>query len=291
MSMTNIGILHPGAMGISVAATLKNGGHEVYWASAGRSQATAVRAAEHNLRDAGTVAALCQQCAVIVSVCPPHAAAAVAAEVLSHGFTGLYIDANAISPMQAQQIGARVTAAGATFVDGGIVGGPAWQRGTTWLYLAGQGAETAVSYFAAGPLETELLGDQIGQASALKVCFAAYTKGTTALLSAILATANQLDVWPALQTQWRRYGWELADEAPERVRRVTAKAWRFAGEMEEIAATFAHAGLPPDFHLGAAAVYQRLAGFKDASELPPLDDVLAALHTEQAGEKDNDPTA
>ncbi|MEM7112097.1 MAG: DUF1932 domain-containing protein [Chloroflexota bacterium] len=277
--MTKIGILHPGAMGISVAATIKNGGHTVYWASDGRSADTAKRAAEHGLQDAGSVAALCQSCEIIVSVCPPHAAEDVAREVVGHGFQGIYIDGNAISPMRAKQIDAIVTTAGATFVDGGIIGGPAWKRGTTWLYLSGEAAETAVSIFAAGPLETEVLGPEIGQASALKMCFAAYTKGTTALLSAILGAADNLGVWPALQEQWRRYEWELADSAPERVRRVTAKAWRFAGEMEEIAATLDAAGMPDGFHKAAGDVYRRTAHFKNASAVPELAEVLAALQS------------
>ena len=275
--MTTIGILHPGAMGISVAATAKNSGHDVIWASAGRSGATAARAAEHGLRDVGTLAALCAEAEAIISVCPPHAAEAVADEVLGLGFRGLLLDANAIAPQRARQIGDKVAAANGRFVDGGIIGGPAWKPGTTWLYLSGEGAETAVSFFTAGPLETELLAGDIGQASALKMCFAAYSKGTTALLAGILAAADSLGVWPALQTQWRRYGSELADGATEDVRRVTAKAWRFAGEMEEIAATLAAAGVPGEFHAAAAEIYGRLAAFKDAPAVPELADVLAAL--------------
>ena len=61
------------------------------------------------------------------------------------------------------------------------------------------------------------------------------------------------------------------------VRRVTRKAWRFAGEMEEIAATFRAAGLPGEFHDAAARVYERLAAYKDAEGLPALEEVLAAL--------------
>lgn len=275
--MTTIGILHPGAMGISVAATAKNSGHDVVWASAGRSGATAARAAAYGLRDVGTLAALCAEAEAIISVCPPHAAEAVADEVLGLGFRGLLVDTNAIAPQRARQIGAKVAGVNGRFVDGGIIGGPAWQPATTWLYLSGEGAETAVGFFTAGPLETELLAGGIGQASALKMCFAAYSKGTTALLAGILAAAESMGVRPALQTQWRRYGSELADGAAEDVRRVTAKAWRFAGEMEEIAATLAAVGVPDGFHLAAAEIYGRLASFKDAPAVPPLADVLAAV--------------
>ena len=77
------------------------------------------------------------------------------------------------------------------FVDGGIVGGPAWEPGKTWLYLSGERAADVQPYFSAGPLETEVVGDVVGVASALKMCYASYTKGTTALLSTILA-ADQI---------------------------------------------------------------------------------------------------
>src|SRR6185436_14581844 len=100
----------------------------------------------------------------------------------------------AISPQRAERIGHAVTDAGAAFVDGGIIGGPAWKPGSTWLYLSGVDADKAAAYFSAGPLETQVIGEAIGKASALKMCFAAYTKGTTALLCAVLGAAEALDV-------------------------------------------------------------------------------------------------
>jgi 3-hydroxyisobutyrate dehydrogenase-like beta-hydroxyacid dehydrogenase len=277
MDKQNVGILHPGEMGLSVAATTQNTGHTVYWASEGRSQKTHARAEKLNLLDAHSLAHLCEVCSAIVSVCPPEAAENLAHSVLSHGFTGLYLDANAISPGRTQRIGQAITAAGGTFVDGGIIGGPAWTPESTWLYLSGKAADVAVDYFSSGPLETRIVGDDIGKASALKMCFAAYTKGTTALLSAILATAEALNVRTELEQQWSHNGSNFADEASQKVTRVTAKAWRFAGEMEEIAATFQEAGLPDGFHLAAADIYRRMAGFKDTSETPSFDSVLRAL--------------
>lgn len=107
--------------------------------------------------------------------------------------------------------------------------------------------------------------------------FAANTKGTTALLSAVLATAEKLGVRENLEQQWSRYNPEQTEQTQNRVRAVTAKAWRFAGEMEEIAATFSGAGLPDGFHLAAYELYQRIAHFKDAEETPELMAVLMAL--------------
>lgn len=277
MQKEQIGILHPGAMGISVAVSAQNTGHTVYWASDGRSPQTQQRAEQYQLQDAGTIANLCALCSVIISICPPDAAEAVASDVFAQGFNGLYLDANAISPQRSIRIGEMATAAGATFVDGSIIGGPAWQPNSTWLYLSSAEAPRAAACFAAGPLETRIIGDEIGKASALKMCFAAYTKGTTALLCAILGAAEAWNVREELANQWSQGGSDFAEQAAERACRATAKAWRFAGEMDEIAATFRAVGIPGEFHQGAADIYRRLAAFKDAPQTPPLEVVLAAL--------------
>lgn len=276
--MTNtIGILHPGEMGVSIAASARNSGHTIYWASEGRSPQTHQRATEQSLEELHTLAELCRTCSILLSVCPPHAAEQVAGQVLAHSFKGLYADLNAIAPQRAIRIGEMMEARGITFVDGGIIGGPAWQTGETWLYLSGNQAQRVADCFSAGPLQTEVLGEQIGKASGLKMCYAAYTKGTTALLCTVLGAAEGLQVLPDLERQWERDEPGSADKAARRARRVTAKAWRFAGEMEEIAATFADVGLPGGFHLAAADIYRRLAGFKGRATHPEFIEVLAAL--------------
>ncbi|MGD9287842.1 MAG: DUF1932 domain-containing protein [Desulfobacterales bacterium] len=282
MSEQKIGVIHPGMMGICVAATIQNSGHEVYWASGGRSPQSRKRAEDHGLGDTESLATLCRTCSVIVSVCPPHAAEEVAEQVLANSFRGIYLDVNAISPQRAIRIGQLMTKAEVDFVDGGIIGFPVWERGKTWLYLSGHRALDAVNLFSGGPLETSVVGDETGKASALKMCYAAYTKGTTALLCGILATAQAMGVRSELETQWSRDWVDFGTQAGERVRNVTAKAWRFAGEMAEIAATFRAAGLPGEFHAAAEIIYQRIAGFKDASATPALEEVLEKLiHTSE----------
>ena len=114
-------------------------------------------------------------------------------------------------------------------------------------------------------------------ASALKMCFAANTKGTTALLCAILASAEKLGVRKELENQWSRNWPDFMEQTQNRVRRVTDRAWRYAGEMEEIASTFENAGLPGGFHKAASDIYQRIAHFKGAREIPSLEEVLESL--------------
>ena len=272
-----IGILHPGEMGISIAASVINSGHQVHWLSAYRSEKTRNRAEKHGLLETQSLTAMCKECETILSVCPPHAAEEVAISVINEGFAGLYLDANAISPARARKIGRIIQDDGGTFIDGGIIGGPAWQPKSTWLYLSGEKAETITSLFSNGPLETKVIGNEIGKASALKMCYAAYSKGTTAMLSAILAAAESNGVRDELYQQWEMDETGFSEQINRRTKRVTAKAWRFEGEMHEIAETFAEAGLPNGFHEAAAEIFGRMAGFKDSQQPPELDDVLKAL--------------
>ena len=272
-----IGILHPGKMGVSIAASAINNGHQVYWLSENRSDKTKARAQEHHLTETDSLSQFCKICETIISVCPPHAAEAIAAAVAATEFKGLYLDANAISPQRAIQLGQMLEAKGIRFVDGGIIGGPAWNPRETWMHLSGEHANEIAVCFSNGPLGIKIIGNEIGKASALKMCYAAYTKGTTALLSAILATAESLGVRNELYRQWDMDQQGFSEQVDRKVRRVTAKAWRFEGEMREIASTFRETGLPDGFHTAAAEVYYQMANFKNASETPALEHVLKVL--------------
>ena len=271
-----IGVISPGDMGVSIAASAINNGNHVYWASEGRGAETRERAAEHNLIDVGTLAELCKQCSIILSVVPPSAAEQVASEVSAQRFAGTFADLNAISPQRAQRIGQTLEQSGIAFVDGGIVGPPAWQPKTTWLCLAGKRSSTIANCFTNGPLQTEILGDRVGDASALKMCYGAYTKGHTALIAGVLGTAENLGVHDALKRRWADDGSGLDRNAAARVARITDRAWRWVGEMEEIAATFESANMPRGFHEAARDIYRRLAPFKDQPR-PDPEAVLEAL--------------
>ena len=276
MSRSRIALLHPGSMGISIAATLKHSGHDVCWLPLGRSRATRQRAEQYDLTPVEKPEQLIDHCDLVLSICPPHAALEVAAWVGQLGFDGLYLDANAVSPARSVEIGALVEAAGADYVDGGVIGGPAWQPGTTWLHLAGGQADKVAELFSAGPLQTNVLGDQVGQASALKMVFAAQTKGSSALTCATLAAAKSLGVAGALQQQWQALEMGLAEQAEPTLISASRKAWRFAGEMDEIAETFAAAGIPAEFHQAAAQVFRRMVGFEN-SDQPPVDELLSRI--------------
>ncbi len=272
-----IGVLHPGNMGVSVARSILNGSHEVFWAGDGRSPDTAARANAHGLTNLGSLQAVCDASEIIVSVCPPEAASQLAEDVKATGFDGVFVDANAISPDRMAAINASLSAAGIAVVDGGIIGHPAWQPGTTWLYLSGRDAERVCDCVSGGPLHGEVIGNEVGQASALKMCYAAFSKGTTALICAILATAQDLGVREHLNRHWERDQPGLSEKREMAMRGVTAKAWRFVAEMNEIAATFEDAGQPGGFHRAAADLYSRLAHLKSGPHPTALDVTLDAL--------------
>lgn len=275
--MSKVGILHPGAMGISIAVSMRTVGHDVYWVSDGRSSESRQRAEEHQLLEVATLSDLCDISEIIITVCPPHVADDVAIQVIKAGFSGLYCDGNAIAPRKAGRIGQQLSDAGIDFVDGSIIGPPAWKANATRLYLSGPSASKIAQLFDGSFVDAIVIGDEVGRASALKMVFAAQTKGFTALLCAIQATAEKLGVREDLDREWSIRDSGSVEQTQNRVRGVTAKAWRFTGEMEEIAETFEIAGLPNGFFLGALEVYERISHFKDADETPELMNVLDAL--------------
>lgn len=273
---TMVGILHPGEMGASIAAAIASTGRRVGWASQGRSGDTRARAERAGLEDFGTIERLCAACGVIVSVCPPDAAEEIALVALAAGFRGRYLDANAVAPQRSLRIAEAAARAGATFVDGSIIGPPAWKPATTRIYLSGEAARETAELFSGSTVEALVVEGGAGKASAVKMCYAAYSKGTTALLSAILSAADGLGVTEVLRSEWSMDDESFAERATAKVRGSARKAWRFAGEMEEIAATFDETGLPGGFHRAAAEIFRRLAGFKAAEEEPSLAVLLAA---------------
>ena len=276
-SGTAVGLLHPGEMGSAVGATLVAAGAHVVWASAGRSDATRARAAELGLHDAGTLAAVVAATRVLVSVTPPHGALALADAVAALGFRGLYVDANAVAPATARRIGAVVEAAGARFVDGGIIGPANRKPGAARLYLSGASAPDVAPLFAAGPIEAIVLDAPSGAASALKMAYAGWTKGSQALLATMRAFALHEGVEAALLAEWKISQPELPARSERAYHDNARKAWRFVGEMEEIAAALKHAGLPPEFHEGAREVYLRLSDYKDSKTPPSLEEAAATL--------------
>ena len=267
--MTTIGLVHPGAMGGAVGDAAISGGATVCWLPEGRGPASQARAARFTAVDnlAG--------CDLVISVCPPAAALDVARQVAESGFRGGYLEANAISPARSRQIAELLRPNGIELADGGIVGPPPRKPGTTRLYLSGP-AEPFRALFADTVLAPIVLPGEAGQASALKLAFAAYNKISQVLAAQAAALAEGYGVRSELL--------ELAAEVlpgtpigrPEWLSSTGAKAWRWAPEIREIAVACAAVGLPSDLPEAAADILDRWAGHKD-SDTVTLDDLTTAL--------------
>lgn len=271
-----VGILHPGEMGSYVARSVRASVGSAFYCPAGRSAASIRRATEAGLEARDSLQELVDSCSVLLSVCPPHAAMEQAKTICSLGFRGCYVDANAVSPALMLEMDAMLAKAGIPLVDGGIIGLPK-PGGQATFYLSGPGAAGLLPLFAEGPLEARVLGPNVGQASALKQCYAAWNKGRTALLAAVLAAAEQLEVRSALEARWdeEEPGSSTANHA--RLQFVARKAWRFGGEMDEIATTFHELGIPAGFFEAAGTLYRRESDFKDLETPPGISALLAAL--------------
>jgi 3-hydroxyisobutyrate dehydrogenase-like beta-hydroxyacid dehydrogenase len=254
-----IGILHPGAMGAAVGNALKPVAGAVIWAAAGRSLTTSKRAETADLVGVPDVAELARRADVVISVCPPDAARAVAEEVapLLRRPGQLYVDANAVSPATVTGIAELIGAE--RVVDGAIIGPPAWEPGRTVVWLAGTAAPAVAALFDGSPFAAKVLSGPVGSASALKACFALQSKALPTLWVQLDAAARAYGVSDQIREELHRTGVDLDGKLAGIDAQARGKAWRWVGEMQEAAETFAAVGLPDGFSRAAAETYERMA--------------------------------
>lgn len=268
-----VGILSPGDMGHAVGSLLVGRGFRVITALAGRSELTRARAERAGIEDGGDLDGVVREAEGILAILPPSEAEPLAERVAGAmartGRRPVYAECNAISPATARRIAARITDAGAPFVDAGIIGArPGRGRPDTRFYASGAAAAWLRGLAGSGEnggIAVIDLGDEVGRASAIKMVYAALTKGTMTLQAAVLITALRLGVFEEL-------GRELAESQPEAWARMgvlpflPADSGRWIGEMEQIAATFRDAGTPDGFHRGAEAIFRIMAATPFAAE-------------------------
>jgi 3-hydroxyisobutyrate dehydrogenase-like beta-hydroxyacid dehydrogenase len=250
--MARIAILHPGEMGAAIGDALVAIGHDVGWLPGGRAPATRLRADRAGLRPLDDVIGV----DLVISVCPPGAAADVARSI--PGYRGLFLDANAIAPVTAEAIAAEVARAGMAYVDGSIIGPPPAQAGSTRLYLSGTEAPAVAALFAGARIEARMIsGAGPRAASGLKMAYAAWSKISSALLLAVDGAAARLGVGDALRAEWQLSQPDLTGALDRARAAAGAKGWRWTAEMQEIAAAFAAVDEPTGFALAAAGVFAR----------------------------------
>lgn len=272
--MPTVGLLSPGDMGHVVGKVMVDHGLKVLTCLADRSERTRGLAAAGGIEDTPSYEALVEQVDLMVSILVPAeamgAATRVAEALKSTVSTLTYVDCNAIAPETVRHMADIVTAAGARFVDAGIIGGPPHKPGGTRLYASG---EHAVDFAVLNDygLEVPVIGEEIGQASGLKMCYAALTKGTSAVMIELLTGAKRMGLFDSLIG-------ELEKSQPGRLEmmqgltNVPNRSRRWIGEMEEIAKTFGDLGLTPKIYEGAADIYRLVGGTELADETPETRD-------------------
>ena len=266
-----IGILSPGDMGHTVGDVLRQNGARVITCLEGRSARTRALAEKAGIIDVPTYRQLVTESDLVLSIMVPaqamSAAAAVADALRGTDTQLIYADCNAIAPQTVRALGEVLTSAGGTFVDASIIGPPPRTAGATRFYASGPELETFLMLNRYG-LDVRPLGDEIGLASAMKMCYASLTKGLTALCTELLTAAEVLGVSDALTAEFRLSQSALFERMEKGLPSMPPKAKRWIGEMEEISATFEHVGLTPKILAGAADMY-RLVGETHLANLPP----------------------
>jgi 3-hydroxyisobutyrate dehydrogenase-like beta-hydroxyacid dehydrogenase len=285
-AITTVGLLSPGDMGHSIGSVLRANGIDVLTCLAGRSERTRALAAKSGFEDTRCLEELIERADAVLSVLVPAEAPGlaelVAAAIRTTKNDLLYIDCNAISPETVRGVAKTILDTGARFADAGIIGPPPRQPGTRF-YTSGPGAEE-FSTLANHGLDVRVIGDEIGQASGLKMCYGALTKGLTALGTELLVAAKRLGLEDVLRAEQQQSIPDVLAWLEGFVPSMPPKAYRWVGEMEEIAKTFEDVGMTPNILTGAADMYRFIAETPIGKESPEtrdksrgLDGVVAAL--------------
>ena len=269
--LSTVGILSPGDMGHTVGNVLRQNGLRVITCLEGRSQRTRQLAEKAGIVDVPTYPQFVTEADLILSIMVPAqamSAASMVAEALQKVDTTLvYADCNAIAPQTVRKLGEIITSADGTFVDASIIGPPPRTPGATRFYTSGPNLDLFSELNNYG-LDVRALGEEIGLASAIKMCYASLTKGLTALCTELLTAASVLGVSEALTAEFQLSQSALFERMENGLPGMPPKARRWIGEMEEISATFAHVGLTPNILTGAADMY-RFVGDTHLADLPP----------------------
>jgi len=269
MTIKTIAILMPGDMGHAVGRVLRDHDFEVVTALEGRGECTLALSRKAGLRDVGSVRNAVEAADLILSILPPAAAVTQAQQVAeamnASGKMPVYVDCNAISPETAKRVAAVLEAAGASFIDAGIIGLAPGKGTGPRFYISGPNVDAMLALDGKG-FQVIRSGENIGEASALKMVYAGLTKGTWTLQTAVLLAAQKLGVIDPLLEEFEFSQGGTLNAMRARVPFLPADSARWVGEMEEIAATFASAGVSSGFHDGAADIFRILAQTPFASE-------------------------
>ena len=272
MQIRNVGVVSPGDMGQAIAGRLKESGMNVHAALDGRSERTKSLARAAGLTDCGSIDKLVATCELIISVINPgealDVARKVAAAMKSSGRKIAFADLNAVSPQTARDTDQLIRDAGGMFIDGGIIGPPPrGEKDKPRLYVSGPDAYL-FEQIKHPNLQVRIMSERIGDASGVKMCYAAMTKGTTALAVELLVAARKLGVEQALEKELRDSRSDVFDWQMKSLAGMPPKAYRWVPEMQEIAKTFGELGMTRRIFEGATDMYAMIAATPLGKESP-----------------------
>ncbi len=271
--MNTIGIYSPGDMGHTVGEVLHKNGLRVITCLKGRSKRTQELSEKAGIKNVESYTNFVNESDLILSIMVPaqasQAAKKIAEALLQTNTTLAYADCNAIAPQTVRKIGEKIDSAGGRFIDASIIGPPPRTPGRTRFYVSGKNLDPFIILNNYG-LDVRPLGEDVGLASAIKMCYASLTKGLTALCTELLTAAEKLGVSDALSAEFKLSQSALYERMENGLPGMSPKARRWIGEMEEISATFEHVGLTPHILAGAADMY-RLVSETPLADLSPED--------------------
>ncbi len=272
MAFERIGILSIGEMGYHWARVLTSHGVRVLTYAQDRSETTRKRAENVGVECVPSLKALVTGADLVVSIVVPFAAKRVAAKIAKAAAQAgvanlLYLDANAISPMTAGQIGNILARGNVEFVDGCIIGSAAKIDKGAVIYVSGPQA-SRLEELKAGGLTVKVLGPAVAQASAFKVVYAGLTKGLQGLFVELLMGAQRFGLLDEIIKRYEESFPGLLDKIAPSIIGLRIHAGRRAEEMVELRQTFNHHGMKAFMAPAAQKVLQAIADLdvRQASE-------------------------
>lgn len=262
-----VAIVGTGEMGTAIGRRLSEYGARVTTSLLGRSAASTRRVERAGLKIRNDDQHLIDDAGFLLSIVPPAQAFSVAErfqEPLKRAKAKpIYVECNAVSPATVRRIASLLEDTKCGFIDAGIIGGPPPARRDsaarrTSIYASGTHAALLKRLTIHG-LEVELLDEQIGSASAFKMCYGALTKGLTALGSVIIRAAARYNLAAPLRGELAQSQPEILKLLARRIPDMLAKAYRWEDEMEEIASFLDDDEAGARMFKGAAKLYSRLA--------------------------------
>ena len=280
MALGTVAILSPGSMGSAVGQALRESGYDVVTNLDGRSERTRDLAEKAGFRAVSGIDSIVEEADLVMSILVPSEAISVAREAAAAmkrtGASPAYADCNAVSPDTARELGGIIEAAGGRFIDAGIIGGPPGSGSPPRFYASGP-HEAVIGELDGKGIIVPLLGGDVGRASAIKMCYASLTKGVSALQTAALVAAHRLGLSSELEEEMSSSQAKVLAQM-QSVIGLPGKAFRWVGEMEEIAATFESVGVTGNFHHGAAEIFRMVADSPLGDERPETIDPNRTLH-------------